>query len=163
MKENRAHDKQSSHQWVMCVQRGYTAILLAVEGRHTNTVEVLTQAGANLETRSNGGRTPIMLAADGGDLETVKYLAQAGANTKARDEVNNYLVHDYLWSSSEKLTVLCVVLCCQNGRTVLQRTKWCTSNGIISCYVSGHPEIIEYLTAFERRPYIELISKVIIR
>lgn len=57
-----------------------TAVMCAAELGHLAIVKFLTEAGADIYTRSNDGKTAVMLAADDGHLETVKWLTDAGAD-----------------------------------------------------------------------------------
>ncbi len=64
--------------------RGWTPLARAVRARDAGRVQVLLDAGADLEGASEDGVTPLMLAAEGhpGLLET---LLRAGADIHARD------------------------------------------------------------------------------
>ncbi len=50
-------------------------------------VQLLIDAGANVEMSDNGGRTPLHLAAQEADKASVQILLNRGANTEARDKM----------------------------------------------------------------------------
>ena len=63
----------------------YTALHYAVEQKHTDVVEVLIDAGADIETKNVDGRSPLHLASISGELKTVMKLVKAGADARATD------------------------------------------------------------------------------
>ncbi len=58
---------------------GITALACAVGKGHTDTVRLLIEAGADLETVDKQGTTPLMTAQSNGSDEIVKLLTDAGA------------------------------------------------------------------------------------
>ena len=71
-------------------QGGNTALIWAAMEGHVSCVEVLVQAGANLNTQNNYRETALIFAAKNGHVSCLELLVQAGANlntqTKVRDE-----------------------------------------------------------------------------
>ena len=71
--------------------QGWTALAKAAyngetERGYVEVVELLHQAGANLDERIFFGITPLMLAAGGGDASVVEWLINAGADVLAANE-----------------------------------------------------------------------------
>ena len=58
---------------------GRTALMCAVEWKHTETVKLLIEAGADLEMADKQGNTPLMIAKSKRSEEIVKLLTDAGA------------------------------------------------------------------------------------
>ena len=67
------------------VSRNYTALHFAVQEEHANVVQMLIDAGADLETKNDDGCSPLHLASLSGELTTVKMLVKAGADVRATD------------------------------------------------------------------------------
>ncbi|MBI2520081.1 MAG: ankyrin repeat domain-containing protein [Bdellovibrio sp.] len=66
-------------------ERGAVYMQDAVFFRRSNTLRVLVENGANLESRDSAGRTPLMDAVEGLDVDmaTVRVLVEAGADVNA--------------------------------------------------------------------------------
>ena len=60
--------------------RGQTALMWAAAEKHPEVVRVLTESGADIHARSNGGFTALLFSAQQGDLESAKLLLAAGAD-----------------------------------------------------------------------------------
>ena len=58
---------------------GYTALLLAADENHSDVVEVLIDAGADIEVESEQGQSSLHVACRSGALAVVKVLVKAGA------------------------------------------------------------------------------------
>ena len=93
--------------------RNKTALHFAVNKKHADVVQVLIDAGADIETRNDEGRSPLHLASLLGELTTVKMLVKPGADVRATD--------------SERDT--CLTLAAYNGHTDTVR------------YLVGLPEV----------------------
>ena len=65
--------------------RNHTALHCAVERKHADVVQVLIDAGADIETKNVQGCSPLHLASISGELTTVKMLVEAGADVRATD------------------------------------------------------------------------------
>ena len=63
--------------------RNFSALHLAVEKKAADVVQVLIDAGADIETRSNYGCSPLHTACASGALDIVKMLVRAGAGVRA--------------------------------------------------------------------------------
>ena len=63
----------------------HTALNAAVYKKHADVVQVLIDAGADIETKSDQGLSPLHLASRSGELTTVKMLVEAGADVRARN------------------------------------------------------------------------------
>merc|ERR1712015_151424 len=61
---------------VRASQHGQTALMLAVSHGRLDMVQLLTEAGADLNIRDEDGSTALMCAAEHGHLEIVKVLMQ---------------------------------------------------------------------------------------
>lgn len=68
-------------------QAGRTALHVACETGHWETVDLLISRGASREARDNSGRTPLHQAAVHRHTELVKVLLEAGCNVDATDNV----------------------------------------------------------------------------
>ncbi|KAL7796630.1 ankyrin repeat-containing domain protein [Trichoderma ceciliae] len=55
---------------------GMTALHLAIKHGHSSTIDILLDAGANIETRTDSGHSPIHLAAEAGFLSVLQKLIQ---------------------------------------------------------------------------------------
>jgi uncharacterized protein len=69
--------------------RGYTALHLAVEGGHQETVHVLLAAGANVNRQASDGRTILMSSAWFRHKEIVDALLAVGADVNQQDQHGN--------------------------------------------------------------------------
>jgi ankyrin repeat protein len=58
----------------------------AVAGRDAQCVQILLDAGADVDARQHGGSTPLMAAAQNGDLEIVRALLAVGADPSLRSD-----------------------------------------------------------------------------
>ena len=67
----------------------HTSLHLAVHGKHADVVQVLIDAGADIETRDDEGRSPLLVASLSGELTTVTKLVKAGADVRATDNERN--------------------------------------------------------------------------
>ena len=65
--------------------RGRTALHMAVLKVHADVVEVLIDAGADIEVKAEKGRSPLHCASSSGSLAIVKMLVKAGAGVRATD------------------------------------------------------------------------------
>ena len=90
-----------------------TALHCAVKEGYPDVVQVLIDAGADINTRNNNGGSPLQSASCSGALEVVKMLVRAGAGVNATD----YCVRT------------CLILATSNGHTETVR------------YLVGLPEV----------------------
>ena len=67
----------------------YTALHLAVQQKHADVVQVLIDAGADIETKTADGRSPLLVASISGELTVVTKLVEAGADVRATDAEGN--------------------------------------------------------------------------
>ena len=63
----------------------HTALHLAVFRKHTDVLQVLIDAGADIDTQNNDGYTPLHSACASGALDMVKMLVRAGAGVRVTD------------------------------------------------------------------------------
>ena len=61
-------------------RRGQTALMWAAAAKHPKVALALTEHGADVNIRSNGGFTALLFAAQQGDLDSARILLEAGAN-----------------------------------------------------------------------------------
>ena len=61
---------------------GRSALFSAVRKKHADVVEVLIDAGADIERKGNDGRSPLLVASSA-NLQIVKMLVKAGAGVRA--------------------------------------------------------------------------------
>ena len=64
---------------------GATALSRAVLGKRADVVEVLIDAGADIDVTNENGRSPLLLASMSGHLDIVKMLVEAGAGVCVTD------------------------------------------------------------------------------
>ena len=88
---------------------GYTSLLAAVETAGADVVELLIDAGADIEVKHNNGRSPILVASDFGDLQVVEVLVKAGADVCVTENFGD----------------TCLTLAAANGHTETVRTLLC--------------------------------------
>ena len=62
--------------------KGCTALHWAADNNHTDVLQVLIDAGADIEARDNTGYSPLLIACRSGSLDTVKLLVRAGAGVR---------------------------------------------------------------------------------
>ena len=67
----------------------FTALHRAVSTGHADVVQVLINAGADIEAKDRMGRSPLHWACEGGRLAIVKMLVEAGAKMCATDDEGN--------------------------------------------------------------------------
>ena len=85
-----------------------TALHCAVEKEHTDVVQLLIDAGADIETKDNNGRSPLHCACESGALDIVKMLVEAGAGVRDTDnEGSTCLIIASYFGHTE--TVRCLV------------------------------------------------------
>ena len=73
-----------------CNTIGQTALHLASENGHLETVKFLIESKADIEAKDNlFGKTALHLASENGHLETVKFLIENKANINPKDDNGN--------------------------------------------------------------------------
>ena len=71
----------------------YTALHRAVIHVERDVVQVLIDAGADIDTQNNEGRSPLLSACVEGTFDTVKMLVRAGAEVRATDDEGVTCLH----------------------------------------------------------------------
>lgn len=66
--------------------KGMTAIIFASMKGYTKIVQMLANAGADVNARSNTGTTPLMYAALNNDIQSARLLLQQGANADIQEQ-----------------------------------------------------------------------------
>ena len=61
------------------------ALIWAAGGNHVDTMEVLVEAGADIDTKNQSGYTPLMRAAGQGSLDAVKWLLDRGVDWRTTE------------------------------------------------------------------------------
>ena len=90
-------------------KEGYTSLLAAAENSSTDVVEVLIDAGSDVEAKCNDGRSPLLVASGLGNLRVVEVLVKAGADVCVTDNTRG----------------TCLILAAANGHTETVRTLLC--------------------------------------
>lgn len=70
-------------------QTGRTSLFLATSNNKGDIVDILTKAGADVNTRGPGAKPALIVASEKGYLPIVKSLVAAGADVNATDGLNN--------------------------------------------------------------------------
>ena len=119
---------------------GCTALLAAAE-KHPDVVEVLIDAGADVEVKDTAGRSPLLLACRSGALAVVRVLVKAGAGVCVADNEGN----------------TCLALASANGHTETVRTLLCmpevdvnqsNTRGLTPLHgavLKNHPDMVQVL------------------
>ncbi|KAA0153563.1 hypothetical protein FNF29_02952 [Cafeteria roenbergensis] len=71
--------------WNNAAEYGSTALVLAAERGHKDTVELLLDRGADIEVKDRYGSTALVLAAERGHKDTVELLLDRGADIEVKD------------------------------------------------------------------------------
>ena len=74
-------------------ETGRTALMIAAQNDYLDTVKVLVENGAALNTKDRHKTTPLMQAASNGNLNIVKYLVKNGAKINAKDDWRSPLLY----------------------------------------------------------------------
>ena len=90
-------------------KEGYTSLLAAAENSSTDVVEVLIDAGSDVETKCNDGCSPLLKAIEFGNLRVVEVLLKAGADVCVTDNKGD----------------TCLTLAAHHGHTETVRTLLC--------------------------------------
>ena len=69
-----------------CDSSNYTALHRAVDEGHTDVVQILIDAGADINTMNIYGNSPLHSASRSGELEVVKMLVRAGAEVNVTSD-----------------------------------------------------------------------------
>ncbi|MDX1960130.1 MAG: ankyrin repeat domain-containing protein [Leptospiraceae bacterium] len=97
-----------------------TALMLASRDNNLELVQLLSEAGANLNAKNKeNGRTPLMLAASHGHTEIIKYLAsQKRILINAKDkEGKTALIHSVIHGKKDSVALLIEYKANVNART----------------------------------------------
>ena len=90
-------------------KKGFTSLLAAVEEPGADVVEVLIDAGADIEVNRSDRRSPLLLASECGNLRVVEVLLKAGADLCVTDNKGD----------------TCLTLAADKGHTETVRTLLC--------------------------------------
>ena len=64
---------------------GLTPLIAAVERKDQKSVQLLIDAGADMNSKNPDGNTALIFAAKKGDKESVQILTEAGAKVNSKD------------------------------------------------------------------------------
>lgn len=78
--------------YLKCRPSNWTALNFAVKNNDIGTVELLLDAGANIETQDNLGNTPLMYAGLFGYEIILGYLIKRGANVNHKNTYGHTLL-----------------------------------------------------------------------
>lgn len=85
----------------------WTSLMLASTFNNYETVEILLEAGANIEAKNEQGQTPLILACLKNHTKIVSLLLDAGANLEAKDtDGNTPLDHGIKQGHTEVVTTI---------------------------------------------------------
>uniref|UniRef100_A0A0G4GW89 Uncharacterized protein n=1 Tax=Chromera velia CCMP2878 TaxID=1169474 RepID=A0A0G4GW89_9ALVE len=88
---------------------GQTALLKAIDARHVEAVQLLVEAGADLEVKMCGGETPLVLACRTLQPSVTEYLLSKGADSNAETDEGWRALHRAAFSGWVGL-VKCLLL-----------------------------------------------------
>lgn len=73
---------------------GLTALMIGARAGHIEVVEILIDAGADIDLQNQRGRTALMFASSRGHLDILKLLVSKGADINLKDQQGNTaLIH----------------------------------------------------------------------
>jgi ankyrin repeat protein len=126
---------------------GETALTAAAHWGHSEVVQALVSAGADVNLPTDDGTTPLMYAACGKDEGSIRYLIDHGANVNAtNDDGNNALITAIRWGVGlETLRYLA-----SRVDDIKHRTNW--GDTALSCAKALNlPEVEQLLREIERK------------
>jgi ankyrin repeat protein len=131
------------------LQEGYTGLMCAAEGGHSDTVRLLIERNANLELTTNaGGFTALLLACKNGHNAVIRILVNAGANVETSDLA--YGCSSLLWSV-QAASVESVRLLCERGADLEARSRF-GMTALMYAVEAGQVEKAKVLLAFGADP-----------
>jgi len=122
-------------------QWGSTALMHAVNKRHTSLVLMLLSKGANIDKQDYRGITCLMEASWNRHIDMVKLLLKNGANINLTDE------RDYtaLMQAAEEGHHQVVQLLIEAGADLNKQEKKRNYTALMWSVVEGHPAVVQYL------------------
>ncbi len=78
---------------------GVTALMMASVHNNADTIKLLIESGANLNTTNQYGHTALILAANNGNTNITKSLINAGADINVKDSANNTALRHSIYSA----------------------------------------------------------------
>jgi serine/threonine protein kinase len=82
---------------------GQTALILAAQAGHTEVIQVLLEAQADLNHQDHQGRTALMWGVDQGRSEVVKFLLDRGADKNLRDAAGETALMRAVWKGHDHI------------------------------------------------------------
>ena len=122
----------------------FTALHFAVQEGHRDVVEVLIDAGADIDAKINGGRTPLHVACLYGELAIVKVLVKAGADVCATDDKGTTCLMSALGSGHTE-TVRYLVGLPDVDVNAANNRSWTSLRIAVTKNDKCHPEVVQML------------------
>jgi ankyrin repeat protein len=140
---------------INCIYKGtsYTALMRASAYGHAESVKVLLNNGANLETANIDGITALMDAASHGQTEVLQVLIEAHANLEAVDKYNQTaLMRASANGHTESVKVLL------NNGANLETANIAGITALMDAASHGHTEVIQEL--IEAKANLEAVDNL---
>ncbi|XP_044735383.1 ankyrin repeat domain-containing protein 50 isoform X2 [Chrysoperla carnea] len=119
---------------------GQTALNVAASHGHTEVVQILLTAGADVNHADADGWTALRAAAWGGHVEVVEALLKHGCSVDCIDADHRTALRAAAWSGHEEIVKLLI----QHGADV-NKTDLEGRTALIAAAYMGHSEIVEHL------------------
>jgi ankyrin repeat protein len=121
-------------------ENGYTMLICAAMNGHTDTVKMLVEHKANIDSQHKYGWTALMYAARNGHTATVKMLVAVGWNTQLKDNFGRTALD---WAEENSKTDII---------TYLFQMRFCLANMFwLSLYIYKYPYENKASAALGRR------------
>nr|XP_056722358.1 ankyrin repeat and SAM domain-containing protein 3 [Euleptes europaea] len=120
---------------------GWTALMYASYIGHGAIVQLLLEAGANLNVPTPEGQTPLMLASSCGNEKVADLLLQQGAELEMKD-IHGWTALFHCTSAGHQQMVKFLL---DNGANANCREPLCGYTPLMEAAASGHEIIVQYL------------------
>jgi hypothetical protein len=123
-----------------CIQAGVTALMMASENGHPEVVQLLCEAGADMDKADNDGFTALILASQRGHKAVAQLLCEAGADV---DKADNDSATALIFAAKNGHKEAVQLLCEAGADMDKARDNGATALALAS--QSGHQEVVQLL------------------